>query len=238
MNQVELTEEKLEATKVAEGKECKSKKKSNFFRKHNITTKRLVMVAILTALSVILYITLKFPMQALIPIIPGFLDVNFSMLPIIICLFMIDWKDALVMVVLRFLIKLPMSSTMYVGEIADLVMGAFVVLVTALVYHYTKNIWLLLTTVVISWSIAGVFTNAFINVPLYLKLFFGNNLDAFVGAISCIPGVNESNYMLYYLGIGVIPFNLILSVVIGLFSVLVFKRLRAIYNSIGTKKLC
>lgn len=76
--------------------------------KNLLIIKRMVMISILTALSLVLYIVgPKFSL----PFFPSFLEINFSMLPIFIGLFMLGPVDALGIVLLRFLIKLPFTST-------------------------------------------------------------------------------------------------------------------------------
>ena len=54
--------------------------------------KRISFVAIFAAISIILYCYVKFPL----PIFPSFLDINFSMIPILICAFMLGPWDACV----------------------------------------------------------------------------------------------------------------------------------------------
>mgnify|MGYP006983240225 FL=1 len=67
-------------------------------------------------------------------------DLNFSMIPIIICAFMLGPVDATVIVLIRFLIKLITISTHTagVGEIADLIIGASVAITSGVIYNYTS----------------------------------------------------------------------------------------------------
>ena len=104
--------------------------------------KRMVMISILTALSLVLYILgPKFSL----PFFPAFLEINFSMLPIFIGLFMLGPVDAIIIVLLRFLIKLPFTHTVYVGEITDLLLGSIVVGGTFLGQKlFKKNIYVFL----------------------------------------------------------------------------------------------
>ena len=104
--------------------------------KKYLSVKRLSFVAIFSALSSVLYLFLKFPL----PIFPSFLEINFSMIPIIICAFMFGPIDAVVVVVIRFVIKLITisSHTAGVGEIADIIIGILVSLVAGSIFNYTK----------------------------------------------------------------------------------------------------
>ena len=68
--------------------------------------KRLTLVAIMSAISGVLYCFLKFN----IPIFPIFLDINFSMIPIIIVAFMLGPIDASIVVLIRFIMKIIMHN--------------------------------------------------------------------------------------------------------------------------------
>ena len=101
----------------------------------NNKVKRIVLVAVFSALTTLLYIFVKFPL----PIFPTFLDVNISMIPVIICAFVLGPVDASVCVIIRCLIKLPMSSTAYVGELADLIMGLGTCIPCGIIYKFKFN---------------------------------------------------------------------------------------------------
>ena len=98
------------------------------------TVKRLSFIAIFAALAVVFY---SFIPKIKLPIFPPFLEINFSMIPILICAFMMGPIDATVCVVIRFLVKLPMSSTGFVGELADVLIALPVVIAVGLIYHHT-----------------------------------------------------------------------------------------------------
>lgn len=198
-----------------------------------MTTKRLVLDAVFAALTIILYCFVKFPLPF---IFPSFLELNFSMLPILLCLFMLSWKDAAIVAILRILGKYAIvgSSTMNVGELADLLMSFIVLIIVALVYKKSQNIFVLLASIILSWILAGVITNAFVNIPLYIKLM-GLTKEGLANMCSVIPGITADNFMSKYLLFAVVPFNFLLSFIVGLFTVLVYKRLKNVYDLIGNK---
>ena len=100
----------------------------------HFSIKRIAFVAIFAAISSLLYCYVKFPL----PIFPSFLDVNFSMIPIIIAAFMLGPIDGVIIVLIRFLMKLILvgTGTQYVGEIADLVLGLVTTLGCGLTYKF------------------------------------------------------------------------------------------------------
>lgn len=108
----------------------KSKLKK-FFTIRNIT-----LMAMLTAISIVLYM-LKSPL----PIFPNFLELQFSEVALLLGGFILGLPGAITITILRFLIKLPFTSTAFVGEIADLILGLALVVPTILVYNKIKNIY-------------------------------------------------------------------------------------------------
>lgn len=204
-----------------------------------MSIKRLVMVAAFSALTTILYIFVKFPL----PIFPSFLDVNISMIPVIICSFMLGPIDASICVLIRFLIKLPLSSTAYVGEIADLIMGLATCLPCGIIYktklkHKTLIAFL---AIPIMWVLSGILTNVFINIPFYIKFYFDGDMTPLLGMCSDafklisfgkINNITLDNFMMYYVLLAVIPFNLLLSLIVIIVTLPVHKRLRSLYDMI------
>lgn len=188
--------------------------------------KKMTHVAILAALSVILYMFLKFPL----PFFPSFLDVQFSNLPVIIAGFVFGPIEACVVVLIRFIIKIPFSSTAMVGEIADLVIGCLVGITVSLVYkkfHTRKGGIMALISGVIVWVVAAIIANAVFLLPMYIELY---NLDAVLGLLSVIKGINADNYLLYYIAFAVIPFNLLLAVIVSFITFFVYKRVSFLYK--------
>lgn len=202
--------------------------------------KRLVMIAIFSAITTLLYIYVKFNL----PIFPTFLDVNISMIPIIICSFMLGPIDASVCVLIRFLCKLPLTSTAYVGELADLIMGLVTCIPCGIIY---KTNWkyksvLAFALVPIMWVASGVLTNVYINIPFYVDFYFNGDMTPLIGMCSDafklisfghITSITVNDFMFYYIMLAVIPFNLMLSIVVVVITVPVHKRLKVLYNRIG-----
>src|SRR5690606_9345326 len=112
----------------------KSEKKIE--NRHN-KVKKLTAISMLAALSVVLYYFVKFPISFLLPFIPNFLDIQFSNVPIYIGGYMFGPIAGTIIAIIRFVVKLPGSSTLGVGELADLLIGIVTVLVSSM--RYLKN---------------------------------------------------------------------------------------------------
>ncbi len=187
--------------------------------------KKIALTAILSTYATILYMFIKFPLPMLFP---SFLDFQVSNLPAIIGGFLLGPVYGSLIVIIRFLIKLPFSSTQYVGELADLIIGLAVVISSSIIYiknKTRKGALIALTTSTVIWVITSVLLNRYVLVPFYIELFFKGDVNAFVNICKIIPGINEQNYMQKYLVYAVLPFNLLLSISVNLITFLVYKRL-------------
>ena len=196
--------------------------------------KKMILTSIFAAMSVVLYLFPKFSL----PIFPSFLEMNFSMLPIVICGFSCGPVYGGICVLLRYVSNLIIegSITAGVGEIMDLMLGGLVVISSSLVYNYMKlkepkkSIISLLVCLVV-WVASGVLLNIVYAIPLYLKLYFGDNVNALVGALHIIPGVNASNYLSKYVIFAVIPFNMILATIVLIITFFVNKAIYILYDN-------
>lgn len=201
---------------------------------NNVTVKEVSTIGIFTALSMVLYL-LKFNL----PIFPPFLEFNFSLLPIIIIGFMMGPIEGVTIVLLRGIIKLPMTSTFCVGEVADILIGIPVILVTSLIYkkhHTRKGAIVSLLLGILTWIVAGVLSNYLINVPFFLELYCNGNVEAFISALSVIPGVTAENYMIKYLIYATVPFNALLAAVVSFVTFIVYKKISILFEKITKEK--
>ena len=199
--------------------------------------KRMCFDAIFASISLILFVFgPKFPLPF---IFPGFLDIQFSMLPILIITFMLGPIDGLIVILVRFFVKVFAFSsfTSPYGEISDLIYSIVVVLVVSLVYSKLKKqenvsskrrFVTLLISIVGSWIVGGLLSNSF-SIPIYC-LIMGK--ETVYNMVAIFPFVNESNWVLYYFTLAVIPFNLLLSSIVGVLTLLVDKHLLNFYNRI------
>lgn len=193
-------------------------------------------VAIFSALSIILYFVPKFPLPFLFP---SFLEVQFSNLPAILGGFVLGPIGGCCIVIVRTLIKLPFSSTMYVGELADLMIGVSAVLVSSIIYKHVKTkkggiLGLIFGT--ITWVIVAMIANGTFLIDFYKEVA---GIDAVIGMCkSVFPHINESNFMMLYLFGAVLPFNFLLASVVSIVTFLVYKKISFLFKKdfIGRKK--
>lgn len=194
--------------------------------------KKMTMIATLAALSSILYYFIKFPIQPLLSFMPGFLDIHFSNVPIYIGGYLLGPTSGMMIAIIRFLVKIPATTTATVGELSDLIIATATVLVTSIVYHKHKSkdtaVKLSVLTVAI-WMLTAFLSNWLIIMPFYIGVY---GFDVVFNMMSMVPGITETNFMFYYLMIVVVPFNFIISSIVSFFTFITYKRVSKLFELI------
>ena len=197
-------------------------------REKFFSTKNITVAAMLTAISFVLYMFVKFPLPFMFP---AFLDIQFSEMPAMIAGFMMGPVWGGIVIVLKCLLKMPFTSTAYVGELGDLLMGLAYVVPAALIYKYHRTkkgalIGLIIGT--LSEIATALFVNGFILIPFYAKAF---GWDAIVGMLQKLfSGITRKSFYLYYLPLSVLPFNLLRLFICSLITFFVYKHLHKLIN--------
>ena len=122
-------------------------------------------------------------------------------------------------------ISLITSSSMGVGELADFLMGAAMMVPAALIYRTHRTfkgaLWGLLTGILCA-TVAGALCNWLILIPFY-QTAFHMPAEAIVEMIAkVVPAVDS---MLTLILFATVPFNLLKGVVLSLLTLLLYKRL-------------
>ncbi|HCU56302.1 MAG TPA: ECF transporter S component [Clostridiales bacterium] len=198
----------------------------------------LTKIAVLTAISFIMYMYIKIPLAF---IFPSFLEFQFSELPAMLGGFALGPFAGALITVLKCVLKLPFTGTAFVGELTDMLLGLLYVCPAAIFYHYRKTrksalFGLLIGT---ACSTAGaILINRFISVPFYVEFFFHGNFNIIVNIVKPLyKNVNSNNFYAIYLSAGVLPFNLLRLGVVSLLTFLMYKHLSGILHwEIKSKK--
>lgn len=203
------------------------------FKNARFTTAYIAKVAILTAISFILYAFAKFPLPFMFP---GFLEIQISELPALLAGFSMGPVSACIVIVLKCLFKLAMSHTGNVGELTDILLGISFVLPASVIYQLHKDkkhalIGLAVGTAIL--TALSLVVNRFISIPFYAKLY---GFDAVVGMVSSLyENVTVDNFYTYYLLIGVLPFNILRCIIVSGLTFVLYKRLSKILHWNGSK---
>ena len=196
-----------------------------------MNVKQMSMVGIMSAIKVILYYFVKFNL----PFFPPWLDIQVSELPALITGFAYGPFAGCLVILVRFVLKLPATITAGVGELADLVLGIAVVGISSLIYKKHKTIKGALVATGIGVGV-GVVVSCFLNwlvlIPAYIYLA-GFPLDALVGMLSYMPfEVTKENFMLAYVLVGALPFNLVRFILVYALTFLLYKRTHKLLKAI------
>ena len=183
----------------------------------NLSVQYLTRIAVLTALASILFL-IEIPVVA-------FYKLDLSNLPVLLGAFSMGPVPGLIILLLKSLIGMLHSSSMYVGELADFIMGAAFVLPAALIYrrHKTRNtalIGMAVGTVVM--IVVAVLVNWKIMIPFYMTAY-GMPMEAVVGmATKAVPFVDTEWKLLLCV---TAPFNLLKGVVLSALTFVLYKHL-------------
>lgn len=205
------------------------------FKNPRFTTAYIAKIAILTAIAFILYAFGKFNLPF---IFPNFLEIQISELPALLAGFSMGPISGCVVVILKCLLKFPMTSTAYVGESTDIILGILFVLPASIIYHRKKDKKHALIGICVGGvllTIASILVNRFISIPFFVTLYFNGNFGAIVAMLQPLyQNVTEETFYVYYLFAGVLPFNLLRCIIVGALTFVLYKRLSKILHWDGT----
>ena len=191
-------------------------KRHNYFSTRNIS-----LMAILSAISYIMYMFLKFPLPF---IFPGFLDMQFSDLPALLGGFAIGPVAGAVIIVVKCLLKMPFTSTACVGELADIIVGLSFVLPATIFYKYNRSKKGAILALFLGTAIAigvSLLANRFILIPFFADKY---GMDAVVGMMLALyPQITPETVYDYYIPLAALPFNSIRCVMCSVITYFVYK---------------
>ena len=185
-------------------------------------TRRITIVAICAAIAAVLHI-LDFP---LIFLAPEFYKLDFSELPVMLCSFYLGPSAAVACEAVKILLKLLLkgTSTAFVGDFANFVIGCSLVLPAAIVYHIRKNRTSALLGLAVGTVILTIFGSLFNGIYLLPKFaqLYGIPLDTII-AMGAAVNAGISSVSTFVL-LAVVPLNLIKGISISLLTLLLYKR--------------
>lgn len=185
-------------------------------------SKRITVIALCAAIAAVLHM-LDFPLPFLAP---EFYKMDLSEVSVLICGFFLGPSAAVACEALKILLKLLLkgTSTAFVGDFANFVVGCALVLPAVIVYHTRKNkksaLWGLVLGSVIM-TVFGSLFNAVYLLPKFAELY-GLPLDSIIGMGGTINGGIHD--LTTFVLLAVAPLNLIKSVVTSLLTMLLYKR--------------
>ena len=205
--------------------------------KNYFSATRIAMIALFSALAGVLYI-LNFSIPFAFP---GFLEFRFSDVPVLIGTFALGPVAGCIIVVFMVLIKLVIvsTSTYFVGDLADILVGFALVIPVGLIYNKNRTFKGALLGLgagsLISTALA-VLLNRILLVPAYVHLMFGGSWDLILEMMRVLfPNCTQENFYSLYLWVSVLPFNLLRCLVASLLTLLVYKRISRAINRLNER---
>ena len=178
-------------------------------------------IAMFSALSAVLML-LEIPLF----FAPGFYKLDLSEVPVLICTFYLGPVSGVVCEFLKVVLKILLkgTSTAFVGEFANFVVGCSFVLPAAIVYqilHSKRGASAALGVGTLCLILFGSFFNAWYLLPKFAELY-GIPLDAIIAMGTSVNAsiTNVRTLVLF----AVVPFNLVKGVIDSVLTFLLYKR--------------
>jgi riboflavin transporter FmnP len=146
--------------------------------------------------------------------------------------------SAIVVNLIKFLVKLPLSTTACVGEIGDFIFSLVFVLPAVILYQKRRK----LSSVFIGFGIStfvhvlfAMIMNVYFMIPFY-SMFYNLPLSVLESMCSkVVPAVQGDNWIWMYAGIMVAPMNIIKDAIVVLVVLLLYKRLHILIDKIASQ---
>ena len=209
---------------IARGSEVLIEKKTDVkFTSEKTKVNKTVIMAMLSAIAVLLmYFDFPIPFIA-----PGFYKIDFSEIPVLIGSFMLGPCAGVIIEAVKVILHFCMkgTTTAFVGDFANFILGCMYVVPAAIIYHTKKTRKMAMISLIaggVILVIAGMLLNAWYPLPKYSELY-GIPLDVL---IAMGTKVNASITDVFsFVALAVAPFNIIKALIDGIVTVILYKYL-------------
>ena len=184
--------------------------------------RRTAYVGIFAAIAAVL-MYFEFPL----PFAPGFYELDFSEIPVLICSFSMGPVAGVVCEFLKVVLKLFLkgTSTAFVGDLTNFVVGCSFILPASVAYFANKT----KTGAIIGMGIGtaamtvfGSLFNAVYLIPAF-SVLFGQPLDVIIGMGTAVnPAIVSVNTLVLF---AVVPFNLLKGALVSVVTFFLYKHI-------------
>ena len=206
-----------------------------FFKGNPMSTKFIARTAVFTAISIILY-TVPF-LKFSLPIFPAFLEIHLDEIPALMAGFAYGPLSGFLVILVKTVVKLPLTGTAGVGELADFIYSAAFVLPAAFIYKKHRTLKGALISLLIATAVQLVvasFGTTFIMLDIYSVLYHLPK-QVILGMCQKInPSVTNLTWP-FLLMVG-LPFNALKDAIVVVATFLLYKRLRWLFAKIDAQK--
>lgn len=208
----------------------KAAQKKNGVNEPIFTTRKLAMIGMFSAIAMILHV-LDFP----IFFAPGFYKMDFSELPVLIGSFAFGPVAGVMMEFVKILLKLCVkgTSTAFIGDLANFVVGCSLILPASAVYSFKKTKKSAIIACIAGTLVMTVFGTAFNAVyllPAFSK-FYGMPMEAILAMGTEVNPLAKEGSIVSFVVACVAPMNLIKGTLVSVVTLLIYKPLSPIIKT-------
>ena len=206
-----------------------------FFKGNPMTTKFIARTAVFAAISIILY-TVPF-LKFSLPIFPAFLEIHLDEIPAFMAGFAYGPLSGFMVVLVKTIVKLPLTGTAGVGELADFIYSTAFVLPAAFIYKKHRTLKGAFVSVLVATAIQIVVSSlctTYIMLDMYSKLYHLPKAVILSMCQKINPAVKDLG--IPFLLMVALPFNALKDAIVVLVTMLLYKRLRILFKKIDAQK--
>lgn len=208
----------------------KAAQKKNGVHEPVFTTRKVAMVGMFSAIAMILHL-FDFPL----PFAPTFYKLDFSELPILVGTFAFGPAAGVLMEFVKILLKLVFkgTSTAFVGDLANFVVGCSFILPASLVYVFRKNKKSAIAgcvTGTLVMTLFGTAFNAIYLLPAFAEMYH-MPMDKLLAMGAAVNPLMTEGSIVSFVAVCVAPLNLIKGVSVSLVTLLIYKPLSPIIKT-------
>lgn len=202
-----------------------AKKKNNQPSEKTLTTRMVVIIGAFSAVATILF-CLDFPVF----FAPGFYKLDFSELPALITGFAFGPVAGVLVELIKVIVKIFIkgTSTAFVGELANFVIGCSFIMPASIIYGFRKTKKMAIISCVVGTILVTIFGslfNAVYLLPAFATLY-GMPIESLIAAGTAVN--KRITDITSFVILAVAPLNIVKGTIVSVITVLVYKKLSVI----------
>ena len=208
----------------------KAARKKNDVREAIFSTRKIAMIGMFSAVAMLLHL-----FDFALPFAPSFHKLDFSELPILVGTFAFGPAAGVMMEFIKILLKLFIkgTSTAFVGDLANFVIGCSFILPASVIYAFRKNkknAIIACITGTLVMTIFGTAFNAVYLLPAFSKLY-GLPLENLLAMGTAVNPLAQEGNIVSFVAACVAPLNLIKGTSVSIVTLLIYKPLSPIIKT-------
>lgn len=209
----------------------KAAQKKNGKKEPIFNVRKIAMIGMFSAVAMILML-FDFPL----PFAPGFYKLDFSELPILVGTFAFGPVAGVMMEFVKIMLKLFIkgTSTAFVGDLANFVIGCSFILPASVIYAFRKSKKSAVFSCIAGTLVMTVFGTAFNAVyllPAFAKLYNNMPIEDLIAMGSAVNPLVSEGSIVSFVAACVAPMNLIKGLVVSVVTLLIYKPLSPIIKT-------